>query len=254
VLLAALQQQLAVELNEAAACLRFHYVQHMVQQAESAAASHQGLRTCLMNRLPAHTLCCALLCLFSCRTTKLRVQFVDGQKEYAVIVAHACGGEVMVCRLPHGLEGDFVQRYQEEQADIKTTYLASLGFPKYLTTEQRDELEQKLSQGRYECHLDASWQSFARDSTNANHELNHIISVAPTGLAGFNHGMAAAKCAVLAAGGRCVAAEADLDACRAGCGSKGGRSDDCKARHVRAMTSAGQVQCSPDTNATRLLL
>jgi hypothetical protein len=143
---------------------------------------------------------------------KMPVPFGDGVVEYDVMAAHACGGNVMVARVPHSLEGRFVQLFLDEQDEITRAYVDSLDLEAdyMMSAEQQAELAKKLAEGRYVCHHDATWQEFARRSSKVNDPWNHIISVAPTGWPSLIDAMAAAKRAVVAAGGRCVAAQADL--------------------------------------------
>lgn len=152
--------------------------------------------------LPA-TLAC-LLCLPCLRRhTTMRIRFLDCIKEYGVIAAHARQGEVMLCRLPHQLERDWLSRFEKQQQDIRA-YLNSVGKAdeSLLSREQQQQLAGLLGAGRYQCHFDGTWVKFTHNSSNANAALNHIISVVPTGMVRLVDAMAAAKRRFEAAGGR----------------------------------------------------
>jgi hypothetical protein len=144
------------------------------------------------------------------------VRVGDKMQPNTVLVAHACGGHVMVGQVPHSLEGEYVQSFLDEQEATTSAYLESLGLKaaQLMTPEQKAVLEKKLAEGRYVCHHDASWLKVVRDPKAANHRWNSFISVAPTGWARLIDAMAAAKRNVLAAGGRCVAAHTVLGVSR----------------------------------------
>jgi hypothetical protein len=139
-----------------------------------------------------------------CRQASLWVPFHDTQVEYKTLAALTCNGKEMVIRVPHALEGHYVQHYQHEQDKIEATYLAECGADSVnvLTAQQQEKLAELRCSGRYECHHSTTWQEFALNSRNENSRCNHIYSVMPTGMSGFIDAMAAAKEQLEAAGGR----------------------------------------------------
>jgi hypothetical protein len=138
----------------------------------------------------------------------VRVHFKDTTINYDVIPAYACKGEVMVCRIPHELDGMWVRLFMKQQADFEKSYWERNRPAKgeQPTEAQWEELDRQLRslQGPLECYMDWKWRGFVQSSSKANNERNHIISVAPTGIASLIDSLAAAKRILQAAGGRCA--------------------------------------------------